>query len=423
VRKEKAVKEKLLHTPEGVRDIYGEEFITKERAERAVKECMRHYGFLQIMTPAFEYFDIFNSERGTVSQRDMFKFIDRDGETLVLRPDITPQIARCVAKYYRDEKLPIRMFYHGNTFMNNDGYRGKLKEITQIGAELVNEGGAFADAEMIALMIDCIKSMGLEDFQIEVGNADFFRGLCDAAGFDADETDELRMLIETKNLFGVEELLSSKNIDETIKELFTRLPLQFGSIDFVREMKKKTVNPRAVSALERIEEIYEKLCMYGKENYVSFDLGMLSKYDYYTGVLFKAYTHKTGEPIAAGGRYDKLLSQFGKPAPAIGIAIYTDYAINAMARQKITPKILKNLTLVLYDEKFEETAVRIANDFRNDGLPATLLKKNDNVSDEEYVKYAKGALAGGILYVDSPDSIRILDLESGKIETKNIQKG
>jgi ATP phosphoribosyltransferase regulatory subunit len=94
-----------------------------------------------------------------------------------------------------------------------------------------------------------------------------------------------------------------------------------------------------------------------------------------------------------------------------------------MARQKITPKILKNLTLVLYDEKFEETAVRIANDFRNDGLPATLLKKNDNVSDEEYVRYAKGALAGGILYVDSPDSIRILDLESGKTETKNIQKG
>ncbi|MCR5584637.1 MAG: ATP phosphoribosyltransferase regulatory subunit [Lachnospiraceae bacterium] len=417
------MKEKLLHTPEGVRDIYGEEFITKERAERAVKECMRHYGFLQIMTPAFEYFDIFNSERGTVSQRDMYKFIDRDGETLVLRPDITPQIARCVAKYFRDEELPIRMFYHGNTFMNNDGYRGKLKEITQIGAELVNEGGASADAEMIALMIDCIKSMGLDDFQIEVGNADFFRGLCDAAGFDADETDELRMLIEAKNLFGVEELLSGKKIDETIKELFTGLPLQFGSIDFVREMKKKTVNPRAVSALERIEEIYEKLCMYGKENYVSFDLGMLSKYDYYTGVLFKAYTHKTGEPIAAGGRYDKLLSQFGKPAPAIGIAIYTDYAINAMARQKITPKILKNLTLVLYDEKYEETAVRIANDFRKDGLPATLLKKNNNVSDDEYVRYAKAALAGGILYVDSADSIRILDLESGKIQTKNIQEG
>ncbi len=414
------MREKLLHTPEGVRDIYGEEFITKERAERAVKECMRHYGFLQIKTPAFEYFDIFNSERGTVSQRDMYRFIDRDGETLVLRPDMTPQIARCVAKYFRDEKLPIRMFYHGNTFMNNDGYRGKLKEMTQIGAELVNEAGASADAEMIALMIDCIGSMGLKDFQIELGNADFFRGICDAVGFDADETNELRQLIETKNLFGVEELLSGKNIDEGMKELFTRLPLQFGSIDFVREMKNKTDNPRAVSALERLEQIYEKLCMYGKESYVSFDLGMLSQYDYYTGVVFKAYTYKTGEPIAAGGRYDKLLSQFGKPAPAIGIAIYTDYALAAMSRQNIIPKITRDLTLILYEEKYEDKAVKIANGFRDDSLKAVLLKKDNSLSDEQYKAYADSILAGGILYVDREDSIRILDMESQKISEKKL---
>ncbi len=414
------MKEKLLHTPEGVRDIYGEEYITKERAERAVKECMRHYGFLQIKTPAFEYFDIFNAERGTVAQKDMYKFIDRDGETLVLRPDMTPQIARCVAKYFRDETLPIRMFYHGNTFMNNDGYRGKLKEITQIGAELVNEAGASADAEMIALMIDCIKSMGLEDFQIEVGNADFFRGLCDAAGFDQDETDELRSLIETKNLFGVQDLLSGKDIDETIKELFTGLPLQFGSIDFVREMKEKTENPRAVAALERIEEIYEKLCLYGMENHVSFDLGMLSQYNYYTGVVFKAYTHKTGEPIAAGGRYDKLLSQFGKPAPAIGIAIYTDYAIAAMARQQIIPKYRRKTTLVLYDEKLEKTAVNIVSGLRKDGLSAVLLKKNNYLSQDEYERYAESILAGGILFVDNPDSIRIMDMETKEIQTKDL---
>ncbi len=403
-----------------MRDIYGEEFITKERAENAVKECMRHYGFLQIKTPTFEYYDIFNSERGTVSERDMFKFIDRDGETLVLRPDMTPQIARCVAKYYRDDKLPVRLFYHGNTFLNNDGYRGKLKEITQIGAELVNEGGVSADAEMIALMIDCLDSMGLKDFQIEVGNADFFRGLCDAAGFDSDETDELRMLIEAKNLFGVEELLSQKNIDETIKEMFTRLPLQFGSIDFVRDFKKKTDNPRALSALERLEAIYDKLCAYGKEGYVSFDLGMLTLYDYYTGVVFKAYTHKTGEPIAAGGRYDKLLSQFGKPAPAIGIAIYTDYALAAMARQNIIPKTVRDVTLILFDERFEEKAVKIANGFRKDSLKAVLLKKDSSVSDKEYEAYAARILAGGILYVDNEESIRILDTVTGKISEKRL---
>lgn len=412
------MKEKLLRTPEGVRDIYGEEFIRKERGERAVKGTMKQYGFLQIKTPSFEYFDIFNSERGTVSSKDMYKFTDRDGETCVLRPDMTPQIARCIAKYQKNEKLPIRLFYHGNTFINNDGYQGKLKEITQIGAELVNADGPSADAEMIALMIDCLLNIGLNDFQIEIGNADFFRALTNEAGFTDEETEELRDLIETKNLFGVEELLSEKNIDEGLKDIFVKLPLQFGSIEFVRDFKKSTENERAIEALARLEAIYEKLIAYGKESYVSFDLGMLTQYNYYTGVVFKAYTHKTGEPIGAGGRYDSLLGQFGKPAPAIGIAIYIDYALSAMYRQGMIPDVNHDSTLVLYDEAYEEKAIKIANSLRSDRLKIALLRRENAVSEEYYEEYAKKMLAGGILYVDNDSSIRIKDLESGEIHEK-----
>lgn len=412
------MKEKLLRTPEGVRDIYGEEFIRKERGERAVKNVMKQYGYMQIKTPSFEYFDIFNSERGTVSSKDMYKFTDRDGETCVLRPDMTPQIARCVAKYEKNESLPIRLFYHGDTFINNDGYQGKLKEITQIGAELVNAKGTSADAEMIALMIDCLLSIGLTDFQIELGNADFFRSLTTEAGFTEEETEELRDLIETKNLFGVEALLSEKNIDEGLKDIFTKLPLQFGSIDFIREFKKCTENARAIEAINCLEEIYDKLAAYGKESYVTFDLGMLTQYNYYTGVVFKAYTHKTGEPIGAGGRYDSLLGQFGKPAPAIGIAIYIDYALTAMYRQGVRPEVTHDSTIVLYDEAYEQKAIKIADSLRGDRLKITLLKRDENITDEEYESYAERILAGGILYVDNETNIRIKDLESGEIHEK-----
>ncbi len=414
------MKEKLLRTPEGVRDIYGEEFIRKERAEHAVKFMMKQYGYLQIKTPAFEYFDIFNSERGTVSSKDMYKFTDREGETCVLRPDMTPQIARCVAKYKKNETLPIRLFYHGNTFVNNNGYQGKLKEITQIGAELVNAEGPSADAEMIALMIDSLLNLGLTDFQIEVGNADFFRALTNEAGFTDDETDELRELIETKNLFGVEELLSEKNIDEGLKDIFVKLPLQFGSIDFVRQFRSCTENARAVEALNRLEEIYDKLTAYGKEEYVTFDLGMLTQYNYYTGVVFKAYTHKTGEPIGAGGRYDSLLSQFGKPAPAIGIAIYIDYALTAMYRQNVVPEVTHDSTVILYEPQYEAKAIKIANSLRSDRLKVALLEKVSDKSEEDYEKYAASVLAGGILYVDNEKSIRIKDLESGEIHEKTL---
>jgi ATP phosphoribosyltransferase regulatory subunit len=414
------MKEELLRTPAGVRDICGEEFIRKECAERAVKRVMKQYGYLQIKTPTFEYFDIFNSERGTVSSRDMYKFTDRDGETCVLRPDVTPQIARCVAKYHRNDVLPVRLFYRADTFVNNDGYQGKLKEITQIGAELVNASGVTADAEMIALMIDCFLSLGLTEFQIEVGNAEFFKALTSEAGFSESETEELKDLIEAKNLFGVEELLSKKNIDNALKEIFTKLPLQFGSIDFVREFKKSTENVRALSALNELEEIYEKLKVYGKEAYVSFDLGMLTKYEYYTGVVFKAYTHKTGEPIGAGGRYDSLLAQFGKPASAIGIAIYVDYAIAAMNRQGIQQKVVHDATLLLYEDGFEDKAIEVADSLRADKLKITVLKHDPSISDEEYEAYAHSILAGGILYIDNTKSIRIKDLESGETHEKSL---
>lgn len=416
------MEQKLLRTPEGVRDIYGEELIRKEAYEQAIKNVMREYGYLRINTPSFEYFDNFSEERGTVPSKDMYKFSDREGEICVLRPDVTPQVARCVAKYYKNETLPVRLFYHENTFVNNEGHQGKLKEITQIGAELVNLSGVAADAEMISLMADCLLSLGLTDFQIEIGNAEFFKSLAAEAGFDEAETEELKLLIEAKNLFGVEELLSSKKIDESLKDLFVKLPLQFGSVDFVREYRNGVKNERALKALDGLLALYDKLSVYGKESFVSFDLGMLTHYDYYTGVVFKAYTHKTGEPVAAGGRYDSLLSQFGKPAPAIGIAIYVDYLLQAMMRQGIQPNVIRRSTLVLYDERYEDKAIEMADSLRSDKLNITLLKRDDSISDKEYDEYASSILAGGILYLDNDKTIKIKDLETGEIEEKSLNK-
>ena len=129
------VGEELLHTPEGVRDIYGEECARKIRVQDTMHHVLKLYGFNDIQTPTFEFYDIFSEQRGTVAAKNMYRFFDREGYMLALRPDITPSIARCVSKYYKDEELPIRFCYSGNTFINNTSYQGKLKETTQIGAE------------------------------------------------------------------------------------------------------------------------------------------------------------------------------------------------------------------------------------------------------------------------------------------------
>ncbi len=416
------MKEKLLHTPEGVRDIYDSECAKKLLLQDRLHQVLEHYGYHDIQTPTFEFFDIFSQERGTVSSRDMYKFFDREGNTLVLRPDITPSVARCAAKYYKDENLPIRMCYIGNTFINNSSYQGKLKEVTQMGAELINDDSIDADAEMLALTVECLLRSGLKEFQLEIGYADFFRALIDEAGFtDEEEITNLRVLIENKNMFGVEEMVNAQDMSTELKEIFLKLPELFGSADILAHARELTSNKRALKAIERLEKLYAILTDYGYEKYVSFDLGMLSKYNYYTGIIFKAYTFGTGDAVATGGRYDNLVGQFGKEAPAIGLAIVIDQLMLALMRQKLLREPESNDTLILYHKSLRKQAVALAGHFRKDGLNAVLLKVNKNMGFEEYISYAKRMNIGGILSLEKDGLIKVVEAATGNIQTANME--
>lgn len=163
-----AVENRLIHTPEGVRDSYNAECRRKLAVQERILNTFYLYGYEHIQTPSFEYFDIFNKDRGSVSDREMFKFFDRDNNTLVLRPDMTPAVARCVAKYYADDAMPLRLCYLERTFKNNSSYQGRLKERAETGAELIGDDSADADAEMIAMVIDSLRKAGLEEFQVEL---------------------------------------------------------------------------------------------------------------------------------------------------------------------------------------------------------------------------------------------------------------
>lgn len=366
------MKEKLLHTPEGVRDIYGRECDAKLHIESQLLAKMKLYGFESIQTPTFEYFDIFSEERGTVKAKDMYKFFDREGNTLVLRPDITPSIARCVAKYYRDESEPVRLCYRGNTFINSSEYQGKSKEVTQIGAELVNDASVVADAEMIALTVECLLAAGLTEFQVEIGEVAFFKAIVSEAGIEADDIDELRLLINDKNTFGLEDFLSRYELDDSLNSVLTSLPALFGPFERLEEFKALTGNAEAIRAIERLENIYGLLKLYGYERYVSFDLGMLSKYSYYTGIIFNAYTYGTGDALISGGRYDKLVGQFGKDAPAIGMAVIVDRLMAALTRQGIALDTSEKVKEFTADEKDCETELKKTIAARRTGINARI---------------------------------------------------
>lgn len=390
---------KLIHTPEGVRDIYDGECMQKLKVQEKILKVLYLYGYQHIETPSFEFFDIFNKDRGSVSSNEMFKFFDRDNNTLVLRPDMTPAIARCVSKYFADEDMPLRLCYLERTFANNTSYQGRLKESTQTGAEMIGDDSSDADGEMIAMVIDCLKSAGLKDFQVELGQVEFYRGLVEEAGLDEECQETLRDLIENKNVFGVEELLETISIGPELKEVFLRLPEWNGSIEQIQKARAFTNNKRALFAIERLEKVHQIMEHYGLSEYISFDLGALSHYRYYTGIIFKAYTYGTGDYIVTGGRYDKLLWQFGKDAPAVGFAIVVDRLLMALSSQHIFLSVEKPDTLILFDISARVPAIQLAKKFREKGIPVPFQRKHKTPDVEAYLTMANRSGMRRVLHV------------------------
>lgn len=383
------MKNQLLHTPEGVRDIYNEECEKKLELQDRLHKALKRHGYHSIQTPTFEFFDIFGKEVGTIPSNELYKFFDREGNTLVLRPDITPSIARSAAKYFMDEDMPIRLSYMGNTFINNHSYQGRLKESTQLGAELIGDDTVDGDAEMIAMAIDALKSSGLKDFQISVGHVEFFRGLMEAAGLSEEQEEVIRELIANKNFFGVEEEISDCSMNQNLKELFGMLGTIYDNAASFEEAKTYAADyPKVYKAIRRLEDLDAVLKVYDVDKYVTYEFGMLSSYHYYTGVIFVGYTYGSGEPIVKGGRYDKLLTYFGKDAASIGFAIVVDQLMAAISRQKIEITVKHDNQLIVYKPEYRREAVKKAIALRAKDCNVELIAWAMDKSKADYEAYA-----------------------------------
>ena len=383
---------RLLHTPEGVRDLYGEEYLKKLSLQNVLYQKIKSYGYMDIMTPTFEFFDVYSKEIGTTPSKELYKFFDKENNTLVMRPDFTPSVARAAAKYFMENNQPARLCYLGNTFTNSSDLQGKLKEVTQIGAECIGDDSVEADAEMISLVIEALLKAGLSDFQVSIGAVEYFKGICESAGIMESVELELREQISNKNYFGTEEILTDCHLDSETRQQIIHVTELFGTEEILDDALKNAGNERSIRAVCRLKNLYEMLVCYGFEKYVTFDFGMLSKYHYYTGIIFRAYTFGTGDAIVKGGRYDGLLQKFGKESPAIGFAIVIDQLMSAMMRQKIAMPVISNYIPVLYDQNSVKEAVVFAQKLRQDGYEVELIKEREGITWENRILPGKEKL-------------------------------
>ncbi len=413
------MKQQILHTPEGVRDIYSIEYRKKQTLETKLQNVFHLYGYQDVQTPMFEYFDVFGKEMGTTSAKELYKFFDREGNTLVLRPDMTPAIARVATTLYESERVPIRLCYKGNTFINHSSYKGRLHENTQAGAELIGIDSVEADAEMVVMAIESLKEVGLKDFQIHIGSVEFFESLISLTNLQKESELRLRELIRNRNYFGVEELLEQEQASLAVKAAFQILPELTGGTEILKDASETAafLSETAVEAVKRLEELTKLLVAFGVDEYVTFDLSMSGAYGYYTGIIFRGYTYGTSDAIVKGGRYDNLMEKFGNSSPSIGFVIVVDELMNAFARQKLEiPYQYKN-TFILYEEHRQEEAIKLAKEFRNSGKPTELVKKKQDIGFDVYMECAKKNLCVSMMYLKNAKDIDMVNLLTGTVKS------
>ena len=406
--------------PKGAKIYLPDEAARKRAVEERLFDVFRRWGYREVVTSAYEYFDVLAHGTDHDLQERMFKMVDREsGRLLTLRADVTPQIARIVATRMREEPKPLRLHYVTSVFRYDEPHVGRYREFYQAGVELIGLPNPEGDAEMIAMTVEGLRALGLGRFQIDVGQADFFRGILEDLAVEPAVARELRDALGRKDLSALERLVADLAAPAAATELLLALPALYGRGDVLERAERLVKSARSEAALGNLAEVYRLLQAYGLADSVLLDLGEVRGFDYYSGVHFEAYVTGLGAPLVGGGRYDQMLAHFGYDCPATGFAFDIGRALLALASQGAEPALSGPDFFVIDFTADKTRALAISRRLRDAGAAVA----RDIISRPlaESLGYARGQRAVCALVIGEdgadPDRIRVIDLSAGGAET------
>ncbi|HIA14431.1 MAG TPA: ATP phosphoribosyltransferase regulatory subunit [Nitrospirales bacterium] len=309
-------------TPPGMAAMLPPAAAQKRRAEDLILSVLQKWGFQEVVPPAFEYLDVLSRGLGDDLIEKGYKVLDRwNGRDLILRPDVTPQIARMVAMGMFADVRPLRLCYSAPVYRYDPDHAGRNREIFQIGAELIGPESATADAEMIVVAMACLRELGLERFTVTIGQGEFFNTLLSKALISDTTKWQLRCAAAKKNLTRLQEILSGAKVEEALTEIILAVPNLFGHEHVIDEAASLAGHwDDSLAALDWIREVHGLLAKEGHGEHVLVDLGEIRAFDYYTGLVFNIFIEGSGWELGGGGRYDHLVGCFGSECPSTGFA-------------------------------------------------------------------------------------------------------
>ncbi len=365
-------KDLVLEIPYGTRDFLPQEAAAKRAIEERIAAAFKSWGYDEVVTPTIEFLDTLTMGNGSNLEPQMFKLFDKENRTMALRHEMTTPIARVVASRMAEELLPYKLSYISSVFRYEKTQTGRQCEFHQAGVELIGSSKATADAEVIALAISIMKEAGLKDFQVCLGQVEFINGLMQQCCILPKQQEQIKNAIEERNLVALNDIVDATELPEAAKAMVKQLPLLHGGRNVLDKAYNMAMNEQSRRALDNLAEIYDLLEAYDVADYITFDLGVIRDFSYYTGMVFEAYTPGLGYPLCGGGRYDHMLTDFGRCLPATGFAVGIERILLSLERQGLAMPAATKDVYVAYAPGKQHEAIAQVQQLRSQGKTCAL---------------------------------------------------
>lgn len=327
--------------PKGVRDFLPLKAAKVEYLQQQLQKVYAAWGFRPVITPQLEYLDVLERGFGEGLRERTFRFDDRQsGRLLAFPPDMTPQIARIAATRMSELPLPLRLCYSGRVLRHTEQQAGKDRDIFQSGVELIGLDSPEADAEMIAMAVESLAAVGAQQFTIDIGQVEFFRGVMDGLPLDARLAEQVADAILRKDSSELKGLLEKSELEDSACEEILALPRLYGGREVLQRAEKTVSNERSRRALDGLSQVLDVLDVYGVLDHVTIDLGELRGLNYHTGITFQGFLSGIGHTVCSGGRYNNLTEKYGFSAPSTGFTfslLHLLFALDKVLDEQVVP--------------------------------------------------------------------------------------
>ena len=409
-----------IERPRGTNDYGPEEMARRRAVEGILRDAAHRFGFREVSTPTIEHLDLFTTKSGPGIVNELYAFKDKGGRDLALRPEFTASIVRFYLSELRNLPKPIKVYSVGNVFRYEEPQKGRYREFTQFNAEIIGAPALQGDAEVVALAIECLRSVGVRDIHLRIGHIGMLRAFLK---LPPEDHGKVLHWLDKRDFTALKAELTRLGLERLEAPLRQYIELTGGPE--VLDKGAKLLAGVGTEGFEYLKALAARLKLYGVEH-LTFDLGVVRGLDYYTGMVFEVDSPNLGaeKQVMGGGAYTLAEVFGGEPVPQTGFAFGLDRIVLAAAAEGVQLPVPRlDCYVIPIGEPMQTKALETLQTLRRGGVSADIDLLGRGPSKN--LDYANAIRARIAVLVGEAElrkgRVAVKDLDSGKQEELTLE--